>query len=73
MSDHQQGPGWWLASDGKWYPPQGVRQVPVYLQAKPDPMQRMANGAIVGCAVGVFLAMLIVVGTLAYIGSQASP
>ena len=22
MSDAQQGPDWWLASDGKWYPPQ---------------------------------------------------
>src|ERR1035438_7535311 len=22
MSDTAQGPGWWLASDGKWYPPQ---------------------------------------------------
>lgn len=22
MSDTQQGPEWWLASDGKWYPPQ---------------------------------------------------
>lgn len=21
MSDQSQGPGWWLASDGKWYPP----------------------------------------------------
>lgn len=21
MSDVSQGPGWWLASDGKWYPP----------------------------------------------------
>lgn len=22
MSDQSQGPGWWLASDGKWYPPE---------------------------------------------------
>lgn len=22
MSDTQQGPGWWLASDGRWYPPE---------------------------------------------------
>ena len=21
MSDIWQGPGWWIASDGKWYPP----------------------------------------------------
>ena len=24
MSDVSQGPGWWLASDGRWYPPQSV-------------------------------------------------
>jgi hypothetical protein len=24
MSDMAQGPGWWQASDGKWYPPQGA-------------------------------------------------
>jgi hypothetical protein len=24
MSDVSQGPGWWLASDGKWYPPQSA-------------------------------------------------
>ena len=28
MSDVQQGPGWWLASDGKWYPPQGDQLPP---------------------------------------------
>ncbi|MDR3649075.1 MAG: cyclic nucleotide-binding domain-containing protein [Acidimicrobiales bacterium] len=22
MSDQSQGPGWWVASDGKWYPPE---------------------------------------------------
>jgi hypothetical protein len=26
MSDTQQAPDWWLASDGKWYPPQGTDQ-----------------------------------------------
>lgn len=29
MSDFQQGPGWWLASDGKWYPPQPQASPPV--------------------------------------------
>lgn len=24
MSDTQQGPDWWMASDGKWYPPQSA-------------------------------------------------
>ena len=22
MSDKPEGPGWWIASDGKWYPPE---------------------------------------------------
>ena len=30
MSDQSPGPGWWLASDGKWYPPQGPAEEPVY-------------------------------------------
>ncbi len=28
MSDVSQGPGWWLASDGKWYPPQSAPALP---------------------------------------------
>ena len=38
MSDTSQGPGWWQASDGKWYPPQ---QQPGYW-APPPPMGAMA-------------------------------
>ena len=26
MSDQAQGPGWWQASDGNWYPPQAAPQ-----------------------------------------------
>ena len=32
MSDSSQGPGWWQASDGKWYPPE---QAPGYQQPAP--------------------------------------
>ena len=42
MSDVSQGPGWWQASDGKWYPPQPAAPAPpppppppVYGQAPP--------------------------------------
>ena len=36
MSDTSQGPGWWLASDGKWYP---LEQAPVTAQpVNPQPM-----------------------------------
>ena len=33
MSDVSQGPGWWLASDGKWYPP---HQYPGYWPPPPS-------------------------------------
>ena len=32
MSDMSQGPGWWVASDGKWYSPE---QHPEYVPASP--------------------------------------
>lgn len=28
MSDTSQGPGWWQASDDKWYPPEETRPAP---------------------------------------------
>src|SRR5688572_30220277 len=28
VSDASQGPGWWMASDGKWYPPQPAAAPP---------------------------------------------
>ena len=28
MSDRSQGEGWWLASDGKWYPPESRHPAP---------------------------------------------
>jgi hypothetical protein len=34
MSDRQQGLGWWLASDGKWYPPESM---PTYFAPPPQP------------------------------------
>lgn len=44
MSDFQQGPGWWQASDGKWYPPE---QAPGAAPAQPTapPTQPPAFGA----------------------------
>ena len=37
MSDTSQGPGWWQASDGKWYPP----QQPGYWAPPPPPTSGM--------------------------------
>lgn len=36
MSEQSQGPGWWQASDGRWYPPE---QAPAELQQQPPPTQ----------------------------------
>lgn len=45
MSDTSQGPGWWQASDGKWYPPE---QAP---GAAPQPAQQPVGGRLdVGAA-----------------------
>lgn len=33
MSDSSQGPGWWQASDGKWYPPESAPGVPAPVPA----------------------------------------
>jgi hypothetical protein len=36
MSDTSQGPGWWLASDGKWYPPELWTGPPLSVPAFPQ-------------------------------------
>jgi uncharacterized membrane protein YhaH (DUF805 family) len=35
MSDRSEGPGWWLASDGKWYPPESRAQAATGQQIVP--------------------------------------
>jgi hypothetical protein len=39
MSDRPQGPGWWQASDGNWYPPESHPA-----QQSPPPPERPTNG-----------------------------
>lgn len=53
MSDQSQGPGWWLASDGKWYPP----QPPQFVQ----PAKQGPNGCAVAAAV---VSALVIVGMI---------
>jgi len=49
MSDVAQGPGWWIASDGKWYPPEqhpSVREKePVTAPSAAAAPNRAAGGA----------------------------
>lgn len=44
MSDTSQGPGWWLASDGKWYPPELWTGPPMSGPAYPQGIQTAAPG-----------------------------
>jgi hypothetical protein len=38
VSDTSQGPGWWIASDGKWYPPPGEPPAPDGAATPTDPI-----------------------------------
>ena len=48
MSTTSQGPGWWLASDGKWYPPELWKAQPAYPVQPGYPAQGPASGAVYG-------------------------
>jgi len=75
VSDHQQGPGWWLASDGKWYPPPGwTPQHHVYTPApqQPDQLQQATYGIVLGCLGAVALAVALF-SVLFFIGRAIGP
>lgn len=78
MSDFQQGPGWWYASDGKWYPPPAPMQPPVYRQwQQPQrqrvPTERIARGMMIGWAVGASIGLLLAVVFAVWVASQIEP
>lgn len=62
MSDTKQGPDWWQASDGKWYPPQGQAPPPPV-----PPVQKKKGGCLKFglIALGVLLVLGIIGGVLA--------
>lgn len=49
VSDREEGPGWWLASDGKWYPPESHPQVTTPPPAIPQ--RQATNGMAVASLV----------------------
>lgn len=65
MSEQSGGPGWWLASDGKWYPPQpgAVPPPPVEQKQRPGCWK-------IGAIVAVVLVVLMV-GCAALVGEAA--
>jgi hypothetical protein len=54
MSDQSQGPDWWLASDGKWYPPQSHSHAPLIAKARTGG-EKLLLGGCAGMVVGAFL------------------
>ncbi len=52
MSDASQGPGWWQASDGKWYPPE---QAPGYQRRLPARRRRRPRCGTGGVDIGAAL------------------
>lgn len=62
--DESPGPGWWKASDGRWYPPQ-----PASEQVHTPQRGFLKSGLIVLAVFGVIIAFLIFV--IAFLGSPA--
>jgi hypothetical protein len=62
VSDQPLGPGWWQASDGKFYPPQGPGySVPVY---QTNRNQNAAYGVVGGCLLGVLIFVGVIAGLM---------
>jgi hypothetical protein len=87
MSQQPQGPGWWQASDGRWYPPQPQQYPPPYQQQNqpqyqqqygpsPAPPRRSSNRGCLIAAVVVGVLLLVGVGFAAWaiyrVGSAVS-
>lgn len=53
MSDYSQGPGWWQASDGKWYAPQTPAPGPAFPQTPPPGVPAYGVPQGVGTASGL--------------------
>ncbi len=80
MSDSSQGPGWWVASDGVWYPPE---QHPDYRgePATPEPAlhedddreRRSPVQWIVGGALAIVVVAAAIAVPLALLGDDATP
>jgi hypothetical protein len=74
MSDTPQAPGWWQASDGKWYPPQSDQSAPPPppgIQPAYQPPPKKKGGCLkVGLIVAV-VGVALLIGLIALIGTAA--
>lgn len=70
MSQQPRGPGWWQATDGRWYPPQPPPPGPPfapnqhYMQA-PPPQRAKNRGCLIAAVIGAVV-LLAVVGVAGY-------
>lgn len=71
MSDLAQGPDWWQASDGKWYPPEARLPPPPAGYGAPGPAPAPAKGrsgcVIAAIVVGIAFVVLILLAVVSII------
>lgn len=70
MSSYGEGPGWWQASDGKWYPPQAAPAYQTY-PGPPPVAPRNNNGCLIAGAVVAAVMILGGVACVALVGEAA--
>lgn len=65
MSDQSQGEGWWMASDGKWYPPDQRASVAAPPHPTAAPERPTATGAFICGIIGSVIGLIPLLGILA--------
>lgn len=68
MSDQSQGPGWWIASDGKWYPPQQAARLP---PPPASPNRHAMNGCLKAALIGLGILFVFGGGCAALLANSA--
>lgn len=66
MSDTPQGPGWWQASDGRYYPPQAPPGGPVGYSAIQPQTNTKATGSLI-CGIISLVCFGVVLGAVAIV------
>ncbi len=77
MSDTPQGPGWWQASDGKWYAPHlhpdyAAQTHQTYHPPEAAPPPRRSRGLAIAIISAVVLLIVVGVGVGIYVATQAN-
>jgi uncharacterized RDD family membrane protein YckC len=68
MSDTSQGDGWWIASDGKWYPPESAPQAAPAVLPPPGAVARAVPTCSRGLRFGAYLLEILLVIVTLFIG-----